>query len=589
MEAENGEIRSAEKGGNRMKKLFVTLLMTLCLLAFVFALSSCGEKGTNTTTAGESAPDQTSDGSQEASLTEVATTDKWVQIAPKVTIINPKLRTFRIEMNTWGNATKINRNRELIAGPDGIQDGVTPVIQQMIYERNRAADDLLDTTVEYVFWDDLAWADQAAEIIKVVEGNAADAPDLFIDGAYDLTKTLLTTGAFKDLWTIPGSFFDFDSAGWMKEWMDSMSLTGDRAYILGGDYFVDLIRSISVLPFNVDLMNANGAKLAPAIMEEGETLGETEDLSVYFFDQVEQGCWTWETLGKLCEAIWVDTDGNGQDSLADTLGILGFTTRAVSSAIYCYSNDEQFFDERPIDNPNSKYNEKNWVYYPDSIGALGEIFDAVTAVYRGHGSLATGGETSGNTPDNPGLAYHWVKFGQGETLFAGACLLGTLEDEAFQQMRDLYSVVPIPKVHAESRYNSMIFYDNADTGAINVNTHALRTKVITAYLQYSVECSTGIRTEFLQTVMKYKTTVYNQGTDRMLELIYASVISSRDKVIEYEVGGDVKWNEEMQKGEFVVTSADLASIYEANYRSKQARLDQIIRTWYSHPKVEAGE
>ena len=85
---------------------------------------------------------------------------------------------------------------------------------------------------------------------------------------------------------------------------------------------------------------------------------------------------------------------------------------------------------------------------------------------------------------------------------------------------------------------------------------------------------------------KYKTTVYNQGTDRMLELIYASVISSRDKVIEYEVGGSVKWNEEMQKGEFVLTSADLAAIYEANYRSKQARLDEIIRNWYTYPKVE---
>ena len=574
-----------------MKRAATVLSLFLCMVTVVFCFAACGKNAVETTAANDAAEETTVDETTvdettAAIPTAAATTDKWEELAPKITVVIPTHRTLRIEMNTWGNATKINRNRELVAGPDEVVDGETPVIQQMVYARNRAANELLETTVEYVFWDDFAWADQAAEIIKVVNGKAADAPDLFLDGAYDLTKTLLTTGAFKDLWSIPNSFFDFSTDGWMSEWMESMSLTGDRAYILGGDYFVDLIRSISVLPFNMTLMDDNAAKLAQAILGEGETLGEGEDLSPRFFDLVEEGKWTWDVLGKLCEAIWVDNDGNGQDSVEDQLGILGFTTRAVSSAIYCYSNDEQFFEVKTIEDPNSKYNGKQWVYYPDSIGSLGEIFDAVAAVYTGHGSLATGGDTAGATPENPGLAYHWIKFGQGETLFAGACLLGTMEDEAFQQMQDLFSVVPTPKVHAETRYNSMIFYDNADTGAINVNTHAVKTKVLTAYLQYSVEHSTDIRTELLQTVTKYKTTVYNQGTDRMLELIYASVISSRDKVIEYEVGGSVKWNEEMQKGEFVLTSADLAAIYEANYRSKQARLDEIIRNWYTYPKVE---
>ena len=564
-----------------MKRSTLSLFLILCLVLLTLCFASCGKDAASATDATESA---TVDG--EGNPTEAATTDKWNVLAPKVKVIAPTHRTMRIEMNTWGNATKINKNRELIAGPDSVVDGQTPVIQQMIYARNQAADKLLGTTIEYVFWNDLAWADQAAEIIKVVDGKADDAPDLFIDGAYDLTKTLLTTGAFKDIWSIPNSFFDFKADGWMEEWMESMSLTGDRAYILGGDYFVDLIRSISVLPFNKDLMNRNGAALAPAIIGTTDTLGEGEELSARFFDLVETGKWTWDVLGKLCEAIWVDKDGDGQDSVADQLGILGFTTRAVSSAIYCYSNDEQFFKVKTIEDPNSKYYNKQWVYYPDTVGTLGEIFDAVTSVYKGHGSLATGGDTAGSTPENPGLAYHWIKFGQGETLFAGACLLGTMEDEAFQQMEDVFSVVPMPKVHAETRYNSMIFYDNADTGAINVNTNAFRTKVLTAYLQYSVEQSTKIRTEFLQTVMKYRTTVYDQGTDRMLELIYASVISSRDKVIEYEVGGMVKWNEEMQKGEFVVSSADLAAIYEANRQSKQNRLDEIIRNWYTYPKVE---
>ena len=41
--------------------------------------------------------------------------------------------------------------------------------------------------------------------------------------------------------------------------MENMSLTGDRAYLLGGDYFLELLRSVMVVPFNMDLMDANAS------------------------------------------------------------------------------------------------------------------------------------------------------------------------------------------------------------------------------------------------------------------------------------------------------------------------------------------
>ena len=570
-----------------MKKTIATVLL---LAFFVCALVSCGGKAQIATaepspqgTTGEPAAQTTVETAAETTVETTA--DPWEEIAPQVTRIAERLRNLRFEISTYGDAEKSSKNRPYIAGPDAVEEGVTPTIEQLVYTRNKRADELLGTKIEYVFWDDLRWAKQAARIIELVEGNAADAPDLFVNGMYDLNKVLLTVGAFRDIWSIRGSFFDFDADGWMKEWMEDMSFTGDRAYVLGGDYFIDLLRTISVLPFNVDLMDQNAVKLAPAILSEGETLGAGEELSTRFFDLVEEGKWTWDTLGRLCEAIWSDTDGDGQDSIGDVLGILGDTYISMTAAIYCYSNGERVFETSIIEDPDSRYNGKRWIYYPESMDVLEDIFDAVSSVYTGSGSLATSAPVDGSTPENPGLAYHWIKFAQGETLFAGACVLGTLEDESFQQMQNLFSVVPLPKVTADQKYNSVI-HDTGDAGAINVNVEPLKAKVISAYLQYEVEHSNEIRTEFMQTVTKYKTAVYNQGTDRMLELIYDSVVGGRDKMIENVVGGNVKWHEELKNSGFTYTSSDFVTVYQANYPSKQNVLNDILRKWYTYPKEE---
>ena len=86
--------------------------------------------------------------------------------------------------------------------------------------------------------------------------------------------------------------------------------------------------------------------------------------------------------------------------------------------------------------------------------------------------------------------------------------------------------------------------------------------------------------------MKYKTTTYNQGTDRMLDIIYDSVITGRDKMIEDCVGTDYRFFWIMMRGKSEVTASDLAAQYETCINVKQALLDKIIRTWYDLPKAE---
>ena len=566
-----------------MKKQIVSLLLLLCMILSVFALASCdkGNKETDTTTAKANEPVASDTAVDTANVLD----EKWEKIAPKVKMITEKDRSLKIACDTSKNGVKKSANDIYVAGPEEIVDDVTPKIEQMVYERNKAACDLLGLTIEYDFWTQY-YGQQQSKIDLLVQGNAADAPDLFICLLYDLNLEVLN-GAFKDITSIPNSFFDFTTDGWYKTWMENMSLTGDRAYVLGGDYFLELLRSVTVLPFNVALMNANADKLAGAILEEGETLGAGETLAPRFFDLVERKEWTYDVLGKLCEAIWEDTDNDGQDSIGDRLGILADEYGGKSAVGFIYSGGTPLTEVYTIEDETSEYNGKQWIKFASDseTAGLNEIFDAVQSVFVGPGSLSTSATHSSNTPEAPGKAYHLTKFAQSQVLFLGVGLLGDLQDDTIQNMTDLYSVVPCPKVTVEQEYNSIL--DNTgDAGAINVKSNPRKARALSAYIQYCTEHSEKIREHFLEIVMKYNITTYDQGTDRMLTIIYSHILYGRDKAVDDLFGvrdRDNRWHDLMKHAHHAEGASYITSKYAAVLQSKQKALDDYLKTWYTLP------
>ena len=125
----------------------------------------------------------------------------------------------------------------------------------------------------------------------------------------------------------------------------------------------------------------------------------------------------------------------------------------------------------------------------------------------------------------------------------------------------------------------------ADAGAINVNTNPRKARALSAYLQYCTERSPEIRKQFLEIVTKYKTTVYNQGTDRMLNIIYKGIVYGRDKTVDDLVGGD-RWHQLIKNENFGVGADYITSRYEALRSSKQKTLDDDLKKWYTLPTVE---
>ena len=553
-----------------MKNYLRILTLLLCVVLFTFAFASCDKNGKR--------GDATTAHSTQPSTESQTTAKNWEPVVREISGYAAQNRSLKFELDNFTGPERIAQNKKYIEGPDAI-DNVTASIDKMVYKRNHAAMDLFGVSVEYVYWDD-AWDKQSTNIISVVQGNAADAPDLFVNMVFDLNIALKTQGVFKDVLTIPGNFFDFNTKGWMKDWMMSYSFTGDRAYVLGGDYFIDILRAMGVLPFNVDLMDANADKLASAILGEGETLGAGEELSTAFFDLVDKGEWTWDVLGKLCAAIWVDENGDGADSITDTLGFVTDSYTGMPSALILFSTGETL--------TTTQYDEtrgRNWITINQDSIALGKIFDAVKGVVDGSGSFVTNDATSkGSTIDQPGIAYHQIKFSENTLLFCGPQLLGALEGDAFQQMAALYSVVPLPKVDESKEYNTVI-HNTADCGAINVKINPQKARTISAFLQYCVENSGDIRNEFLQIVMKYKNTVYNQGTDRMLNLIYSRMINARDKGIEdaAERTSGERYHGVMKDNGFTWGSSDIVSWFESVKKSKQDKIDEVLNQWYTLP------
>ena len=564
-----------------MKKSLLSLLLILCTAFSLCALVSCDRRSGSTAESDATTDDLASDATTVAETT--VESDKWEALAQKVTTIAARDRQLKIECSVNKTGMKKSKNDIYLAGPDSVEEGVTPQIQQMVYERNKGANELLGTTIEYVFWDKI-YGEQAPQIDLIVKGKATDAPDLFVNMVYDLNLELLN-GAFRDVKSIPNSFFDFSTKGWLTTWMDNMSLTGDRAYILGSDYFLDMVRAILVLPFNMTLMDANAEKLAPAIVGDGDPLGAGEKLTPRFFDLVDEGKWTYDVLGDLCEAIWVDENGDGQDSIGDVLGIVADEYGGKSAVAFIYSCGEELTEAYPIEDPESDYYNKQWIKYADTSDGLNRIFDAVKSVFDGPGSLSTNYTFGGNTPDKPGKSYHHSKFAAGELLFLGVGLLGDLEDGTIQAMTDLYSVVPCPLIDESGTYNSII--DNTgDVGAMNVNSNPRKARVLSAYLQYCTEHSGEIRDQFLQFVTKYKTTTYNQGTDRMLDIIYDGILYGRDKAVDDLLGTTLRssrWHDIMKHEHHVAGSDTIASQYESLRQSKQAALDKDLEKWYTLP------
>ena len=427
----------------------------------------------------------------------------------------------------------------------------TDEIDEMVAERNAECKYFTGITVTYLYYpntDAYKWSANIERIETTVKSGATkDVPDMYCNFVYDMVGASLKS-CFANLYStsrgkgdlaglnyfsfIADGYSDEVNEGYMYEYMTTTTLSMHKMYILASDYFTDMIRAFFCIPVSVKHIEATGAKVT------GNSSYNLDD----FYDVVRAGDWTYDTLAEYAKTAHVD-DGSS-DTAGQWLGdeVVGFAMSsgglAVSGLIYTTS---VVIIHRKWDDTTN-----DWTYfYPDYADSdLGAFCLATSDLMVQPGIVYV---RSSNTPGmtewgQTELLAIRTRFTQGHVLFGDIMLVGALEFQQYQEMKDDggFGVVPVPlyrkydREGEQERYLTQI-HNMGRPGAIAANT--LKFVECTAFLQYQSTHSTDILNEYYDYKLQYDVVDGAQtGTVEMLRYIRSNVRTTFDKTFEDAIG-----------------------------------------------------
>ena len=560
-----------------MKKLISALLLVAIL---VLALAACGGSQKKKTTAATTPSPVTTTPAPGGD-------DPWEDAASEVKAMDASLRNVIISMSD--NSLAVVKNEEYVEGPATRENASN--IEGYIYDRNQDAYAKLGMTVRYKYTPE-GWGAAYGNIVAACKAQqTADSPDMYVDLMYDMVGAAIG-GAFREVTTIPGSYLNFETQGWFSSIMDDVSLDGERKYLLATDYYLDIVRNMLVMPFNLSLLDGStgDADLVAAITgkdtwSDTNEAGKRQYLSDYLFQIVRDGKWTYDRLTEICEAIFIEQDGVPEDSKGDRNGLLLDAGGGIMSSAFLYSTDVECL----IDGKDA--NGKLTLTYPTTGDKINEVFKATDKLIKADGTFIMPGSSTAEAN-----AQIRAAFSSGKAFAIGAEMLGSFESDEYAGMNDVFSVLPIPLLEEGSvdDHNTPI-HNCAALGAINIRS--AKYLPLTAFVQYVTEheLTQSVREEYLRVIMKFDLVEYNAGTDEMLEIVYAHTKSCREMIIDNlvyqqkrgEITGvvDPRWHGILKVNQF--TEGEFLSNYESVRTAKQAALNTLLATWRTLPTQEA--
>lgn len=537
-----------------MKKSRIILLCMMILLC-ALVLCSCGDDTTTTTNT-----PSTSTSTRPGDDNPVIDANKWDDV-------NFGDDTIRLQLSRYDDAELMSGGKKYMQGPDGPS---SDKVQNLVYTRNLEATSVLGLKVEYYYIDD-GWGIASGTIIDT-EKNAASKPDMYCDMVYDMMKATLD-GCFRNVYTMTvdsvnadgtqGGYFEFTNDGsdnlfesaYLNDFMAGLTFSSDKMYLLGSQYYIDLIRAMMVLPVNIDMYDTK------------------YDSIDQFYQDVIDGKWTWDYLMNVSQKIYNDRTGDG-NTMDDILGFAAETMGGKSASGMIYSSNIHIVE---VDDKRSglysfTYNVNNKQLY--------DIFDKIAQVFSTDGVALS---NTGGLQDQMNAMLN--SFAAGNLLFAGCAMMGVVEAEVYQEMEQQFGLVPIPKLNESLEYNTLI-HNVGKCGAISLST--TKPRQISAYIQYCSENSGDVVNEYYNYAMKYKYTS-DAGTAEMLDLIYENIVSVREKALDDLLSAsnaDAKtyaWHYMLMGAEgnknYQSNADQIASVYETAIRIKQSVIGQLLNKW----------
>ena len=540
----------------------------------------------------------------------------------------------------------------------GVSDGTALV--KKVTQRNSKAQFYTKTRITYEYWsdpndggekDEHDWG-YSNEYIKQRLKGGDSQPDMYSTFLYDMMcasldrsfanlKTKNTTNYFSFVTDDDYAETVGDSEGYMMEFMDSLTLSPNKMYLLASDYFIDTVRAFFIIPVNVDLLNELGQKVKTdnqgTLPAEGPFKDRTNDGNFTVEDFIELVWareWTYDAIQVYSEAVYADSDGKDGVSAKDTLGFVLETMSGFSAVGVVYTSSITIINKTLKDGswdycyPAVKKDNSTdqWVFDDslDSYASAQALFDlesAVTALFRTQGVMASFDTIKSaykTTDGEKELVSIRRKFTSSENslLFGGFILTGNLDETEegdyndYQDMRRLteggFAIAPCPLYsglgeneqwedpQATGYRDYQTLVNNVGRlGAISVNTKKFA--ACSAFLDYQSKNSSDILEEYYQEKL-CRAAGTAHDNDKVMNFIRDHVRSIFDKAYEDALGyffaarfdsktGDLKkWHDFMKTDNFQPGGV-VAAGYADMAAKKQGLLIQLQSEYAELPEL----
>lgn len=484
-------------------------------------------------------------------------------------------------------------------------------IDELVKDRNTAAETETGVDAKYFYTGDFAWGQSFNDVQGKVNSGASTAPDVYCNFAYDLTSLALR-GYFANLLTTsvngaavtnhfrftesdynPSSSNYFDSAageGYFFDYMKSLAFANsngkyDKMYCLASDYTIDVLRAFLVMPVNVQIMNELGSG-ANDYATDRDNDGDFDIND--FYDLVWDGEWTYDVLAAFANSANVPGTGdNANTDMTDTrIGAAFGKSSGLTAAGLLYTSSVQIID-RNVATGSYAYLATNQDLI-DFATALENLFKENEA--NGICSATTGDMQSAgliqSAASQGDIAGIRVKFAQGGVLFGGIIALGSVESTEFQGLNSTtgFGLVPVPVYKAGDEYLTLV-HNIARIVAISKTTTEF--EQCTKFLNYQSTNSAEIIETYYSSQLaaavsgnannaKMLTYIRNHVRD-CFDKTYEDVISSYMSSNGDEEADTNKWHILLRNADYKY--ANIGNDYNEIYTVKQGHLTTILGVW----------
>jgi len=479
-------------------------------------------------------------------------------------------------------------------------------IYSNVKDRNRDAEDYANVKVTYTYFPDTTGYGWGQNINRLEElatsGTEKGRPDMFCNFIYDMVSASLR-GSFANLYTNElasngvddtakrnylafakdGKYdatYEDTGEGYMIEFMQSLTLSEHKMYLLASDYFIDLVRAFFVVPVNIALLERIQPSDVPGTYNYDADEDGAYEISD-FYELVRNYGWNYDAVKAFSADI---ESGTGTGDVLDGTHGFALACGGLSASGILYTTSIIVINRKveTYTDPDTKLPYQEYTFwYPDQSEPLEEFCDNLSALFGSKGVTAVEGSSWGSTNE---LAVR-ERFSNDFVLFGGIICVGSLEEQAYKDMtavdRAGFGVVPVPLYRSSyidpetgtektDRYLTQI-HNIGRVGAIAVKTNKFAQ--CTAFLDYQALNSTDILNDYYDWTLKGDVAGAVEGNAEMLDYVRENVRSSFDKAFEdaiarhYLASGDStyngeKWHNMILAANYQLSRAEIHTKYE---------------------------